>query len=910
MAGDMEAKFDQDSFRVVFDLIDTAIRAHQKRIENLKGMMWAVLTLVGLLSLVVLTAYLFGETDMEGFAVVGQKLSVVTIVLLSAFVLAIMMYLYVFLPGIQASEAVIEQIRTLYGYGSIFKRVTAGTVIKDLVKDTAGGILEGRLESSGFGFLVPLIEPILNTKNNKTEMKQDYGTPEVLAQINDAMEAGVLNTVTIESFKAIEDSVSTLRAFSGTTQYRLMDETDVENILSELIVQNMVAARLLTPTQRSRLTSECTDSCDERIEVVRKRALNQDGKAPGVDRLSNADVTAAWEQCPNSMAELCREGDIPASAMCMLRCSDSAKLADQKIYNLDNQAPSADELRLGNWIAMPESHSEADCMKVFAETDEYQAAFWTRAQAPPATVTAPASSATGSASASSATGAASAAASVCYFYSETVASNRRNKFQRSDGATGALLLKHGSSVALPDADAVIVGQQIAAKLTALYGAFDVDEHADEVYRLIQEADEAFETHKTWYRDCFTAVATNVTKPPVEQQSPLVLDIGAAGDRLKSTSARDFNAKFVWPLSKMLAALQIAAERDVMDHDVDMKARRWRRACDVSVIYACALACMLIIIVYLQRVEYFHKRNPTESGGGRAPLTGSQAMGMMLQVRVTDNRTSTTFKQQLQALDNSDFWPNLITMCSGVMLFWVMIYYVSSRNYKKTVHNFETKITNTKKLRDETRALVMFLYSLSGTTPGFTFDDGTAEGRRELVLLKKAMHFDRKEYIKEFKDPNANMFDLTSDGVRTELYRRAKSVVEMYDRCNTAAGRTHVPFPFADVLVYTLCIAFLIIAGRFLYQRVDVSGVVDKLAAVRRLMPEARLDPGHTGAAGTVRSIVMCEDQGLKSAFDMFKWAMMCASVVMVTILMATLTNSDAAYESALNYIKLKSECAV
>jgi hypothetical protein len=155
-----------------------------------------------------------------------------------------------------------------------------------------------------------------------------------------------------------------------------------------------------------------------------------------------------------------------------------------------------------------------------------------------------------------------------------------------------------------------------------------------------------------------------------------------------------------------------------------------------------------------------------------------------------------------------------------------------------------------------------------------------------------------------------MFDLTSEGVRTDLYLRCMSVVEMFDRCNTAAGRTRVPFPFADVLIYGVCVAFLALAARFLYARVDVPGVLEKIAAVRRMLPEARIDVDHAGAAASVRSIVMCEDQGLQAAFDVFKWAMMCASIAIITIFSVTLTNSDVAYEGALNYLKLKSECAV
>jgi hypothetical protein len=256
-------------------------------------------------------------------------------------------------------------------------------------------------------------------------------------------------------------------------------------------------------------------------------------------------------------------------------------------------------------------------------------------------------------------------------------------------------------------------------------------------------------------------------------------------------------------------------------------------------------------------------------------------------------------------------PTAVTVCCVVVVFWVVLFSLAQRRATKLEHNIETRRANTRALYGETCDMVRFLYGLNGTPMPQKESSGAKGATKtndEYRDFKLALHFSKTDFIKAFPKPSESVFNVLKEGERSELYRRTKAVIKAFDRCNTAADGARVPLPLADVLVYGGGMAFMLVLSRFLYTRLDVSGTMAKLAAVRSQLPGARMDVAHAGPAAKLRDMVMCE-AGMEDIFGVIKWAMMCAAILVSALFITTVNNGNSDYKKAVGYMAAKARCA-
>jgi hypothetical protein len=101
---------------------------------------------------------------------------------------------------------------------------------------------------------------------------------------------------------------------------------------------------------------------------------------------------------------------------------------------------------------------------------------------------------------------------------------------------------------------------------------------------------------------------------------------------------------------------------------------------------------------------------------------------------------------------------------------------------------------------------------------------------------------------------------------------------------------------------------VVVGARYLYRAAGVKNLMQKNVMVRRLLPRARMDPGYTGDAPALAGIVACEDAGISSAYNMFRWSGVGVSILSVMVFAMLLRSSQDEFGNTLSMIKVKSRC--
>ena len=667
----------------------------------------------------------------------------------------------------------------------------------------------------------PTKEPTKGATPAPTPTKGPTPAP---AQTDAVIKLAALDTLTVDNLRAVEECVAALRSFSGATRLRPMDVTDVDAILSDIIVPGMTAARLKAPLSRSMIASECSKTCGTTVTELRA-AL---GKGQSV---TNADVTAAWAACPNAMVELCREEGLPAGARCALACVENARLSDQKIYDVDGNGPS----KSNRWSLRNSGSTEGACFEAAVKDEKVEAALFLRGDG-----------------------------GACHMYERRDGEAVEAVFEPAGGALGTLLVRSGSAIVPPQSDAVAVGRGIAGQINDTYGAFDVREHADTVYGYLKEADALFDVHRDWYRDCFNALASAV-RPPRPGAAASVADVSGSTEALKAVDGSAFTERYVLPLTLMHGALCSQKVRDIKETQLELKAAKDRYGKDNAAIWLAGAAFICGVAVLLISDIHFRETEPEawKKAKGRFGV------------------------------------PTAVMLACAVSLFWAVVLSLRKRSLTRARHNIETRKRNTEALHKASLTLLTFVYGLSGTPAPAGIPD---------VDFKRALHFGETDFVKSFGKPGQPMYDILKEGDRATLLRGVKEVVLRFDACNTAAGGSAVPLPVSDILIYVGGMVFMAMVTRYLYTHMDVPGVLTKLSAVQRELPAAALDVAHAGAAARLRGLVVCED-GIEDVFDVIKWALMVASLIVSVLFIGTVNDGTRKYDRAIDYMKLRSRCA-
>ena len=436
-------------------------------------------------------------------------------------------------------------------------------------------------------------------------------------------------------------------------------------------------------------------------------------------------------------------------------------------------------------------------------------------------------------------------------------------FERRPGVRGVLAVydEENAGVAPPEGDAGLAGMDIAASVNGLYGGVDIADRLDEVYDMLRERDGKFEANRDWYRAALNSVVNNLDPPKDDPESVMVLDVLGATKRLEKMTTSEFHRVFTVGSAKMLAAVQIRYERDrpaSLRAEEDIGGNLAER---IGLIRA---SVALLVISALWALF--------------ASLAGSPAFAG----RIGEKFPTAVF----------------IACAAGAMT--LSVEHVLARNAARAVHNLSVSSDNTLKLRDKLVEFNAFINSISGTA---TPDDKDKDHK----TYKEYLHWDRSDFATGLEEQKT-MNEYLDDRARNRLFALCKEVVVLFDRCNSARRGATMPFPTADLVIYTVMLTAVVVGARYLYRAAGVKNLMQKNVMVRRLLPRARMDPGYTGDAPALAGIVACEDAGISSAYNMFRWSGVGVSILSVMVFAMLLRSSQNEFGDALSMIKVKSRC--
>lgn len=680
-----------------------------------------------------------------------------------------------------------------------------------------------------------------------------------------AIKHGMLYTMTGDAGQTIDAMVQKLRTILGSETYRVVEETDVYDIVDDVIVPKMIAANAKIVQRKkdakgavdsvvaegSNDGDQCDTWCVDTVEQLVKDALDPKKSIP-----SNL-LDQAWERCRTDMENVCTSSRLKTGEQqCAFGC---AKVEEKELLfntiRLDNQKP--DE----NWVepelevdqsttdedvtADPGVGLERRCMETAMNDQDVDAAYFGQSEA------------NGS--------------NKCYFH-YTAGSNAGGKGtfvkSTSDAFTGKLLYKEHHNVEVPGASPAEIANQIANEVRAIQSSFDLSQYDTHIYDTLRYQDTNFNANKAFYEGVFDNLVEMLKPQLDEDDDMLVPSIQRINDSLTEMTGRSFRKNVIWPVARSSGFLHIRSVRldqkeSYMPSSIEENIRKRFRHKMINAV----LAVVASIFSYF---SFTAERQAAEEPGGKLTLK------------------TLIF----------DLWHRHIVALSVIMMFWAIVFSWMIRANARQVFNEYTKEENTKKFIQDVYDLRTFLFSLTDTMASLANDDNTTTFKKERLPLMEAVHTNKIDVINQFSNPDELIINTLTLENKLEFVKLCQSVVKSYDRCNKLDSGSAVPFPIPEIIVYVSSLIILIFGMMYTYSRFNITEVAQRVERIRQLRPKIYM--GDASAAREVGGLLECAENSVEDRINLMKntfVGMIGVTGIMITVL---LVNSNDDYIASLN----------
>ena len=682
------------------------------------------------------------------------------------------------------------------------------------------------------------------------EPTQGYG------YLKRAIKRGMLYTMTGDAGQTIDSMVRKLRSILGSETYRVIEETDVYDIIDDIIVPKMIAANSQI-VQRKKDSKgagaaaaggagedQCDGWCGETVEKLVEDALDPKKTVPSNLR------EQAWDRCRKDMENVCHSARLKTGEQqCAFGCAKAEeKEVSFSTIRLDNHSPK------DNWTEQIELDADESaqgvgleklCMDGAMDADDVDAAYFGPVEAN--------------------------GPNKCFFhFTAGDNSGGKGKFEKSEGDafSGKLLYKENHNVEVPGATPAEVANGIANEVRAVQSSFDLTSYDTHVYDSLRYQDASFNANREFYEGVYDNLV-EMLKPQLEEVDDLLVpSIQRINESLTEMTARKFRTDVVWPVARSTGFLHIRAVRldqkeSYMPISIEGDIRR--RFGYKILIFGLSVAASLF-----SYFSFMAEREAANRPDGKITLK------------------NLVF----------DMWHRNVVALSVILMFWTIVYSWLMRANSRDVFNDHVKEENTRRFIQDVYDLRTFLFGLTGTMPELAGDDNTARFDEKRMPLMEAVHTNKVDLIKQFSRPDELIINTLTLEKKLAFVKLCQAVVKSYDRCNKLDSGGAVPFPMPEVIVYATSLVVLAFGMVYMYSRFNVTEVAQRVERVRKLRPKIYM--GDASAAREVAGLLECAENTAEARVDLMKNAfvgMIGVVGIMVTVL---LINSNDEYVASLN----------
>jgi len=642
----------------------------------------------------------------------------------------------------------------------------------------------------------------------------------------------------------------------GAETYRTMSEEDAYDIIDDIVVPMMIESQKDVGVSKngyplSGSGEVCDTFCAETVERLKQDVLGGK-KAPLLSLLDEA-----WQKCHPQMSEVCSADALKTGEN---RCAFGCAKAEKKqgvmttvvvknkrpdpgtwdVYVKDAPKAEAEE---GTGEApsavVQSSPNETECFKHAADAENVDAAYYGQSQ--------------------------EGGASACHLHYDQKA---KGTFASGTGNfSGKLLFKERHNVDVPEGTPAAVAAHIAMRVKETNTQFDISDYDVYLYDQLRANDHSFSTRKAFYEKTFLLLVEMLKPDPDSEQDYLIPSIKRTSEELAAMNTRQFQSRIVWPLAKASVFLHIKAVRLDLQENYAPETKQVRLRSRHDMI-------MLGLIVGLVMTVSGYLAFATEMAAAKTQ-EGSVTLRALL----------------------VDRWQQHVIAMSVVVMSWMIVRSLLLRDHARRVFNEKMKLVNTETLINKTIELRDFLFSYTKTLDDLAADDNTSSKRAPRERLMKAVHTDRMDVLKNFPTEEAMMIDVFTLEAKLKFVRLAEDVVKAYDRCNTVASSTQVPFPTPEVLMYSSAIVILCLILSFMYSTFDITNVAKRVERVRSLRPKLYL--GDAAAAREISGLLQCAESSARNQFELTKSVFIGAIGVVGIMITTVLVSGDNEYKLAL-----------
>ena len=666
-----------------------------------------------------------------------------------------------------------------------------------------------------------------------------------------ALRLGLMRTDTGQVSAGIDRAMGALRRLVGAATVREPDDTDVEAVISEVLVPEMLEARRRM-TVGSPGYGEPAETCSQECAGTAADVLAsfEAGNDVSAERLERA-----WADCPDSMRDMC--GQLKRSQdRCAAMCN-STKHQVRRFHTVLGHMPGED------WELHGGAKSETQCWKACG--DDYDAAMFVREDGPKGRA-------------------------QCFLHA---ADSTYDEFREVPGAAGAALIKDGSPMVLPGNDPAHVAEAIVESIKARSLTVDLSASRDAVFaELKRQAPTSYEQDIAWFQDCVSAVTAMLSA--ADQSSGRVPNAGHFNRVLQRMTAQDFQNRVTWPVLSATVFMDVRSRSAAGGDGVVLFEFLQRRSIYSAVFWTgAALACAGL-------ASWIHRQIRTESvegdafdapwrekmGWKKTPLgmrgpkaaamsvanvagkAGDMAVGAAAAATGAsrDSRSNPLSAVNPLApgrLRSRKLWAVLDTNVTLIALFSLVMTMAATQ----FVYWMRKEQVNSDKRRDNTENLLMRVCALNSQLLDFSsslpevsgagsegcWSELKWEDDPKLTDLRARVFSGDSTVLRPFPEDRRStpVFHVLTVKQRNDLLARCIKVLEAYDLCNDAAADASVPFPLSDVIVYgILCIGAVVVVAN-MYAQIGGGELFEGASRIKRALEAAKLN--RPGAVALLRS---------------------------------------------------------
>ena len=672
-----------------------------------------------------------------------------------------------------------------------------------------------------------------------------------------AIQHGVLYTLRGDAGSIIDDSVDSLRKLIGTDTYRTVGEEDAYDIIDDIIVPMMIKSRNeVTVRNNGHFGTSSTEVCDtfcaETVQRLKEDVLDSK-KTPLLGLLDEA-----WEKCHTQMSAVCGSDSLMTGEnRCAFGCAKAEnKQVSVSTVEVKNKIPDAN-WKMFNKVATEEAVENKNIVEVL---ENFRVDIPTEAEC--------FREATGSAGVDAAYYGKKedSGGDACYLHYR---SEPKGQFSQGVGAfSGKLLFKEDHNVEVPEGTPAAVAAQIALHVKEAGTKFDISDYDVHLYDQLRAKDDSFTARKGFYEKT-SIYLVNMLKPDItDDQDYLIPSMQRTNEELSGMTARQFQSRIVWPLTKASVFVHIRAVRLELQEHYAPATKQVRLQSRYNLVMAiCGIGIVCTISGYFAFV---------------VEIASAKTLNGSLTVR------------ELVV----DRWHLHVVSFSLMITFWTIAQSLLFRDHAKRVFNEKMKLGNTEAFINRVNELRDFLFEFSGTLPELRADDNTSTKLPAREKLMKAVHTEQMDIIGKFPDDDALMIDVFDMKNKLKFVHLAGEIVKAYDRCNKIGTAHLVPFPTPEVLMYVTSIIILCLLMSFLFSTFDIPSVARRVERVRSLRP--RLYIGDEAAAREVAGLLQCAESSAKNQFELTKRVFYAAIGVVGIMITTLLVSGDEEYKMSLN----------